>query len=495
MDDSSNLLSISPLDGRYADKVSFLSQYFSESALIRYRILVEIEWMIFLFNELKLKGTKKLSAKELEDLRSIYDTFDVVAARRVKEIEATTNHDVKAVEYYIKENLKGKSLEGYSEFIHFACTSEDINNVAYTCILRDFAEREFFPLMYGLIQELYLMALTNKKVSMLSRTHGQPATPTTLGKEILNFVARLERETKALEGANYLMAKMNGAVGNFNAHVVAYPNVNWMEASKNFIQSLGLGVNMYTTQIEPHDCFADSFDGVRRINTILLDLSRDVWMYVSLGYFRQKVKAGEVGSSTMPHKVNPIDFENAEGNLGLANAMLSHFSEKLPVSRMQRDLSDSTVERNMGVALTYSYLAYKSLMKGIGKLEVNKEVIKADLQDRWEILAEPIQVVMRMHKVEGAYEKLKALTRGKKITKADIQKFIKTLKIPAADKSRLLKLTPENYTGLAEVLVDGYELAILPVSGCGGCGGCSGGGCGDSADGMGCAGCSGGCGK
>jgi adenylosuccinate lyase len=479
MDDTHTLTNISPLDGRYADKVGFLSQYFSEAGLQRYRTLVEIEWFIFLFNELKLKGTRKLTAAEVKDLRSIYENFDIVAARRVKEIEATTNHDVKSVEYYIKENLKGKKLEDYSEFIHFACTSEDISNIAIACMVRDFGEREFFPLMYGLIQELYLMAVKYKKIPMLSHTHGQPATPTTVGKEILNFVARLERETKMLEFGNYLLAKINGAVGNYNAHVVAYPSVNWMEASKNFIQALGLGVNMYTAQIEPHDCLADCFDSVKRINTILLDLCRDMWTYISLGYFKQKVKAGEVGSSTMPHKVNPIDFENAEGNIGIANALLSHMAEKLPVSRMQRDLSDSTVQRNIGSALCYSYLAYKSLMKGLSKVEVEKDAIKKDLENKWELLAEPIQVVMRMHKVPNAYEKLKELTRGKEVNKAVVQKFIKSLKIPAADKARLLKLTPENYVGLAEKLVDSYELNVLS------------GGCGCTGD---CAGCSGGCG-
>lgn len=485
MDDTQNLTNISPLDGRYADKVGFLSQYFSEAALMRYRALIEIEWFIFLFNDLKLDGTKRLNARELRDLRSIYDEFDNISARRVKEIEATTNHDVKAIEYFIKENLKGGSLEAFGEFVHFACTSEDINNLAYACILRDFAEREYFPLMYGLLQELYLMAIANKKVAMLSHTHGQNATPTTIGKEVINFVARLEREVHMLDEASFIMGKMNGAVGNFNAHFVAYPKVNWMEASKNFIQSLGLGVNMYTTQIEPHDYMADCFDGVRRINTILLDISRDFWTYISMGYFGQKVKAGETGSSTMPHKVNPIDFENAEGNLGVSNAMLTHLSEKLPISRMQRDLTDSTVLRNMGSALSYSYLAYKSLMKGLSKVEVNKAVIKADLEDKWELLAEPIQVVMRRYKIEGAYEKLKALTRGKKIGKAEVQKFIKTLKIPAADKARLLKLTPETYVGLAEKLVDSYEFQILS-SGCGsGCGdgGCASGGC------EGCGGC------
>ncbi|MFA4891570.1 MAG: adenylosuccinate lyase [Candidatus Gracilibacteria bacterium] len=479
MDDTHTLLGISPLDGRYADKVTSLNQYFSEAALMRYRILIEIEWFIFLFNELKLAGTKRLKAAEIKDLRSIYEDFDIVAARRVKEIEAMTNHDVKAVEYYIKENLKTKSLEKYGEFVHFACTSEDINNLAYACIMRDFAEREYFPLTYGLVQELYLMAVKYRKVPMLSHTHGQPATPTTLGKEVLNFVARLERQVKHLEGASFIMGKINGAVGNYNAHIVAYPGVDWIDASKKFVQSLGIGVNLYTTQIEPHDFMADCFDGVKRINTILIGMSRDFWTYVSLGYFKQKVKAGEVGSSTMPHKVNPIDFENAEGNLGVANALLSHLSEKLPISRMQRDLSDSTAERNIGSALCYSYLAYKSFMKGLSKLEVNHQALKDDLKDKWELLAEPIQVVMRKHGIEGAYEKLKELTRGKAITKAGVQKLIRSLKIPAADKSRLLKLTPETYVGLAEKLVDDYQLDILGNMGCGGgsCGGCSGGGC------------------
>lgn len=482
MDDTHTLLGISPLDGRYADKVESLSQYFSEAALMRYRVLIEIEWFIFLFNELKLAGTKRLKAAEIKDLRTIYEDFDIVAARRVKEIEAMTNHDVKAIEYYIKENLKTKSLEKYGEFVHFACTSEDINNLAYACVMRDFGEREYFPLMYGLIQELYLMAVKYRKVPMLSHTHGQPATPTTLGKEVLNFVARLERQVKYLEGANFIMGKINGAVGNYNAHIVAYPGVDWIDASKKFVQSLGLGVNLYTTQIEPHDFMADCFDGVKRINTILIDISRDFWTYVSLGYFKQRVKAGEVGSSTMPHKVNPIDFENAEGNLGVANALLSHLSEKLPISRMQRDLSDSTAERNIGSALCYSYLAYKSLMKGLSKLEVNHQTLKDDLKDKWELLAEPIQVVMRKHGIEGAYEKLKTMTRGKTVTKADVQKLVKSLKIPAADKARLLKLTPETYVGLAEKLVDSYELNILSA-GCGGCG-CIGD----------CAGCGGGCG-
>lgn len=469
MDDTHSLLGISPLDGRYSSKIDYLSQYFSEAALMRYRVLVEVEWFIFLFNELKLTGTKRLTATELRDLRSIYEDFDVIAARRVKEIESKTNHDVKAIEYYIKENFKNKSLESYGEFVHFACTSEDINNLAYACMVRDFMEKEYYPLMYGLVQEMYLLAVKYKKIPMLAHTHGQPASPTTLGKEFVNVVARLERQLRMLESSNYLMGKINGAVGNYNAHIVAYPKVDWQEASTKFVQLLGLNVNMYTTQIEPHDCFADVFDAVKRINVILLDMSRDAWTYISLGYFKQKLKKGEVGSSTMPHKVNPIDFENAEGNLGLANALLIHLGEKLPVCRMQRDLSDSTVERNMGSALCYSYLAYKSFMRGLSKLEINKQALGDDLKDKWELLAEPIQVVMRKYKIEGAYEKLKELTRGKTVTKAATHKLIKSLKIPAADKNRLLKLTPEAYVGLAEKLVDEYELDLLSGSGCAGC--------------------------
>jgi adenylosuccinate lyase len=486
MDDTHTLLGISPLDGRYASKVDFLNQYFAEAALMRYRILVEVEWFIFMFNDLKLTGTKRLTAAELRDLRSIYEEFDVVAARRVKEIEKTTNHDVKAVEYYIKENLKDKSLESFGEFMHFACTSEDINNLAYACMLRDFMEREYYPLTYGLVQELYLMAVKYKKIPMMARTHGQTASPTTVGKEILNVVARLERQLKNLEGGNFIMGKINGAVGNYNAHLVAYPKVDWENASKKFVTSLGLVPNLYTTQIEPHDCLADVFDSIKRINVILLDLSRDLWTYISLGYFKQKVKKGEVGSSTMPHKVNPIDFENAEGNLGLANALLIHLGEKLPVSRMQRDLSDSTVERNIGSAVCYSFLAYKSFMRGVSKLEINKQALKDDLKDRWELLAEPVQVVMRKHKIEGAYEKLKELTRGKTVTKAAVAKLIRSLKIPAADKNRLLKLTPELYVGLAEKLVDDYELDILGMGGCGSPGSCCGDGGGDCGSCQGC---------
>ena len=472
-----SLLAVSPLDGRYADKVENLSQYFSEAALMRYRTLVEIEWFIFLFNNLKLKGTKVLDTTELRILRSIYEDFDVVNAVRVKEIEKITNHDVKAIEYFIKENLKDSVVEKYLEFIHFACTSEDINNLSYSCMIRDAVDRDFMPLLSGLVQEMYVMALKYKDVAMMARTHGQPASPTTLGKEIVNVVARLEKEMEVLSSWILLPGKMNGAVGNYNAHVVAYSDVDWEKASETFVNGLGLEFNAYTTQIEPHDGFASLFDSVKRINSIVLDFDRDMWTYISLGYFGQIVKAGEVGSSTMPHKVNPIDFENSEGNLGLSNALLSHMSEKLPVSRLQRDLTDSTVVRNVGSALAYAYLAYKSTLKGLSKCTLNKKAIEADIEDMWVLLAEPIQVVMRKNLVPDAYEKLKTLTRGKgDLNKIKIQKFIKSLDIPSADKKTLMALTPEKYIGLAAKLVDKYKPNVS-VSGCGSgsCGSCGGG--------------------
>lgn len=472
-------MAISPLDGRYSDKVDYLSQYFSEAALIRYRVLIEIEWFIFLFNDLKLKGTTVLKPTELKILRSIYEQFDVVDAQRVKDIEKVTNHDVKAVEYLLKEKLKGGPIEEYLEFLHFACTSEDINNLSYACMLRDFLERDFVPILSGLIQEIYAMAVSYKSLPMLSRTHGQPASPTTLGKELINVVARLERELSILDSSKFLMGKINGAVGNFNAHISAYPDVDWITASKDFIEGFGLVPNLYTTQIEPHDCLSDIFDAVKRLNTIILDFDRDMWTYISMGYFKQRVVSGEVGSSTMPHKVNPIDFENSEGNLGLANAFLEHLSAKLPVSRMQRDLTDSTVVRNIGSAFAYCVLGYKSTIKGLSKCEVNKDLIKAELKDKWELLAEPIQTVMRKNLVKDSYEQLKQLTRGKGgMSKQTVQKFINALKISAADKKQLLALTPEKYTGLAEKLVDNYELGIAAgkegcgPSGCGGCQGC-----------------------
>lgn len=472
-------MAITALDGRYADKVDYLSQYFSEAALMRYRCLIEVEWFIFLFNDAKLKGTAVLKSEELRTLRGVYEQFDVVDAERVKTIEKVTNHDVKAVEYFIKEKLKGSSLESYLEFVHFACTSEDINNLAYACMVRDYLDREHVPTVSGLVQEIYSMAVAYKSLPMLSRTHGQAASPTTLGKELINYVDRLEQEAERLSSCSALPGKMNGAVGNYNAHYATYGEVDWLGLSKEFVQSLGLKFNAYTTQIEPHDGFAVIFDSVKRLNNIVLDFSRDMWTYISIGYFGQKVVKGEVGSSTMPHKVNPIDFENAEGNIGLANALLEHMSSKLQVSRLQRDLSDSTVQRNIGAAFAYCVLSYKSVIRGLTKCEVNKEVITADLKDRWELLAEPIQMMMRKNKIEKSYEALKELTRGKKgITKQVVQNFIKSLKIPAADKKVLSSLTPEKYIGIADKLVENYELRIAAgqegcgPSGCGGCQGC-----------------------
>ncbi len=472
------LLAISPLDGRYSNKVDYLSQYFSEAALMRYRILVEAEWFIFLFNDLQLKKTKELKPTELRILRSIYEQFDIVDAERVKEIEKITNHDVKAVEYFMKEKLKGGPLEKYFEFIHFACTSEDINNIAYSCMLRDFIDRELVPIVAGLVQEIYTHALKHKALPMLSRTHGQPASPTTLGKELVNYVARLEAELEVLSSYRF-PAKINGAVGNYNAHFISYPKVDWPGASKRFVQSLALDLIHYTTQIEPHELFARIFDTNQTINNIVLDFDRDMWSYISMGYFSQKVLSGEVGSSTMPHKVNPIDFENSEGNIGLANSLLSHLSSKLQVSRLQRDLSDSTVQRNIGVAMSYCILSYKSAIRGLSKCVVNKKMIEDDLNDKWEVLAEPIQMVMRKNLLPKSYEQLKKLTRGKKgITKASLATFIKKLDIPAADKKSLTALTPEKYIGLAVKLVEDYELGISTSkegcgpSGCGGCGGC-----------------------
>jgi adenylosuccinate lyase len=450
------VISISPLDGRYSDKVNELRSYFSEAALIRYRVIVEIEWFIFLCNKLKLPGTKVWTAKELKELRSAYEYFDIVSANRVKEIEKTTNHDVKAVEYFIKEELRGSAFEKYSEFIHFGCTSEDINNLSYAMMINGSLYEVMEPIVTGTVEYMYDLAMKLKSVPMMARTHGQPASPTTMGKEIMNFVSRLERQIENLKCIQ-IMGKMNGAVGNYNAHIVAYPKIDWEEASKKFIQELGLDQNPYTTQIEPHDFMAEIFDAIRRINVILIDFNRDVWTYISFGYFKQKTKKGEVGSSTMPHKVNPIDFENSEGNLGLANTIFDHLSNKLPVSRLQRDLTDSTVERNIGTAFAYSVLAYKSCIKGMQKLEINKQKIAADLNYAWELMAEPIQTVMRRYKVEKAYEQLKDLTRGKSVTKAKVHKFIAGLKIPANEKKRLKSLTPLKYIGLAEKLTDSYK--------------------------------------
>lgn len=424
---------LSPLDGRYGLKVDELRPYFSEAALMRYRLIVEVEWFIFLCNTAKLKGTRVWKPVELKQIRGIYEYFDLVDGARVKEIERETNHDVKAIEYLIKEKLRGSSFEPYLEFVHFGCTSEDINNLSYALMLKGALDKATIPVMTGVVELLYQLAKKYKTIPMMARTHGQPASPTTLGKEFVNYVARLERQLKSLKDVE-LLGKMNGAVGNFNAHAAAYPKENWVELSTKFVQNLGLKANHYTTQIESHDYFAEAFDAIRRFNTILLDLDRDIWSYISIGYFKQKTKKGEVGSSTMPHKVNPIDFENSEGNIGLANALLAHFAEKLPVSRWQRDLTDSTVVRNIGSALGYSLLAYKSCLTGLHKLDLNKKALATDLDSTWELLAEPIQTVMRKYKVEKAYEQLKSLTRGKSVNKKSVHKFIDGLKIPSAEK-------------------------------------------------------------
>lgn len=448
----SNIFAISPLDGRYADKVKGLNETVSEFGLIKYRVMVEIEWFKFLFSKPEF-GLPALEAKDVELLDSIVNDFNELGALRVKEIEATTNHDVKAVEYYIKEKIAHNSaLDKYREFIHFACTSEDINNTSYGLMLKDVKNVVILPELNKLQQRLTELANQYRDVSIMCRTHGQPATPSTMGKELYNVVYRLERQIKQLEKQE-ILAKINGAVGNYNAHLVAYPSLQWDALAKEFIElRLGLHFNPYTTQIEPHDYQAEIYDNLRRINTILIDLSRDMWSYISINYFKQKVKAGEVGSSTMPHKVNPIDFENAEGNFGLANSVLGHLSEKLPISRWQRDLTDSTVQRNIGVGVGYTLLGLSSLLKGLGKVEINLDAINNDLDNNWELLAEPIQTVMRKCNVANAYEQLKELTRGKKVNAEGIKEFVAGLDLPDSEKNKLASLTPHNYIGLANKL-------------------------------------------
>ncbi len=446
------LLAISPLDGRYAQQLTALQPLVSEFGLIKNRVKVEIEWFKFLFSKPEL-GLPTLNAAEISILDEIVANFSPAAAARIKEIEATTNHDVKAVEYYIKEQIAShERLNDYREFIHFACTSEDINNTSYALMLKESIGEVVLPRLNNLQEALIKLAQDTKHVPLMARTHGQPATPTTVGKEIYNFVHRLGRQIKQLQQQEFL-AKMNGAVGNYNAHLAAYPEVAWDKLSQEFIErNLGLTFNPFTIQIEPHDYQAEIYDSLRRINTILIDFARDIWGYISLNYFKQKVKAGEIGSSTMPHKVNPIDFENAEGNLGLANAILGFLAEKLPLSRFQRDLTDSTVQRNIGVGLGYLVLALSSLTKGITKLELNPATIAADLDNNWELLAEPIQTVMRKYRIDNAYELLKDLTRGKKVTAESLREFIRGLPLPEDEVARLLTMTPANYIGLADRL-------------------------------------------
>jgi adenylosuccinate lyase len=444
------LTALSPLDGRYAAKVAALAAHFSEYGLIRHRVRVELEWLSALAAEPAVPEIAAFAPATRDEIAAVAAAFAPADAARVKAIERTTNHDVKAVEYWLKERFAAvPEVARASEFIHFACTSEDINNLAHGIALADARREILLPVLREVAADLRALAHAHADTAMLARTHGQPATPTTLGKEIANVYARLERQIAAIERVP-LKGKVNGAVGNYNAHVVAYPDVDWERLAARVVAGLGLEFNPYTTQIEPHDYMAELFDAVARANTILIDLDRDVWGYVSLGYFRQRMKEGEVGSSTMPHKVNPIDFENSEGNLGLANALLRHLAEKLPVSRWQRDLTDSTVLRNMGVALGYALLGWLSLRQGLAKLEVDRARIATDLDANWEVLAEPIQTVMRRHGIENPYEQLKALTRGRTgMTRESLHAFIEGLAMPADAKARLLALTPSTYTGLA----------------------------------------------
>lgn len=446
------LTALSPLDGRYAAKVDALRPVFSEYGLVKRRVEVEIAWLLALAAQPQIAELPTFLADARNTLERIAGDFSINDAARIKAIEAATNHDVKAVEYFIKERIGAdRALARAGEFVHFACTSEDINNLAYALMLRDARDAVLLPALDGLIEKLRGLAHAHAQQPMLSRTHGQPASPTTLGKEFANLAARLQRQRAQLASIE-IPGKFNGAVGNYNAHAIAYPEIDWIALSREFVQSLGLQWNPYTTQIEPHDGIAEICDAVRRIDTILINLARDMWSYISLGYFRQVPKVGEVGSSTMPHKINPIDFENAEGNLGLANALLAHFAEKLPISRWQRDLSDSTVLRALGVAFGHALIAFDALQRGLGKLEVDRGRIDADLDASWEVLAEAVQTVMRRHGLPEPYERLKALTRGQGITKASMRAFVESLDLPKTDKDRLLALTPAAYIGLAAQL-------------------------------------------
>ncbi len=443
------LTAISPVDGRYGSKTAAFRDLFSEYGLIKHRVLVEVRWFQALAAHDEIPEVPTLDADADAVLNSIIDDFSLEDAARIKTIERTTNHDVKAVEYFLKEKIQGNAqLEASTEFLHFACTSEDINNLSHGLMLKAGRDDVLLPAMDEIITRLTEQAQEFAEQPMLSRTHGQTASPTTVGKELANVVYRLRKQRDQV-AAIEIMGKANGAVGNYNAHLSAYPEVDWPAFSQQFIESIGLTINPFTIQIEPHDYMAEMFDAISRFNTILIDLSRDIWAYISNAYFKQKTVAGEIGSSTMPHKVNPIDFENAEGNLGIANALLGHLSQKLPISRWQRDLTDSTVLRNLGVGFAHSLIAYQSLLKGLSKLEINATVINADLDASWEVLAEPIQTVMRRYGIENPYEKLKELTRGKAITQQAFQEFIQTLEIPDEARENLLKLTPMNYIGNA----------------------------------------------
>jgi len=448
----SPLAALSPLDGRYARTVDPLRAYFSEQALIRYRVRIELAWLEALASERAIKELKPFAPKTRSALQKVVEAFSEGDAEKIKSIEAETNHDVKAIEYWLKAKLgEDAQAQRSLEFIHFACTSEDINNLAYALMIREAREQVMLPRLDELIEALKRLAHRHAGLAMLSRTHGQPASPTTLGKEMANFAHRLARARSRI-GAVPVMGKANGAVGNYNAHVAAYPGFDWERFGRRFVERLGLQFNPYTTQIEPHDWLVELLDAYAGANSILLDLDRDLWGYVSLGYFRQKTKKGEVGSSTMPHKVNPIDFENSEGNIGIANALLRHLADKLPVSRWQRDLSDSTAQRNVGAALGHSLLAYASCLRGLAKLEADPGRLAEDLDANWEVLAEAVQQVMRRHGVPEAYEKLKDMSRGRRLDRAQLAEFVKALDIPDEAKKRLLALTPGKYTGLAAEL-------------------------------------------
>ncbi|SMQ65558.1 adenylosuccinate lyase [Pseudidiomarina planktonica] len=450
----SALTALSPVDGRYGSKAAALRPYFSEYGLIKYRVTVEVRWLQQLAACAQITEVPALSAEADTFLNAIITDFSETDGERVKEIERTTNHDVKAVEYFLKEKVAGhKELAAISEFIHFACTSEDINNLSHGLMLSNARDEVVVPMMQELIDAIKAQAKALKEVPMMARTHGQPATPTTMGKEFANVVVRLQRQLKQIQQVEVL-GKMNGAVGNYNAHLAAYPNIDWHQQAQDFVGSLGLTLNPYTTQIEPHDYVAELFDAVARFNTIVIDFDRDLWGYIALNHFKQRTIAGEVGSSTMPHKVNPIDFENSEGNLGIANAIFGHLAAKLPISRWQRDLTDSTVLRNIGVGFAYSLIAYQASLKGISKLEVNEASLRAELDSNWELLAEPIQTVMRRYNIEQPYEKLKELTRGKRVNQEALAVFIDKLELPDSVKAELKQLTPATYIGRAAAFVD-----------------------------------------
>jgi adenylosuccinate lyase len=445
----SALSAISPVDGRYGSKVKSLRPIFSEFGLIKYRVTVEVRWLQKLAATAEIAEVPAFSADAIATLNAIVDDFNEEDAQRIKNIEATTNHDVKAVEYFLKEKIADNAeLNAVTEFIHFACTSEDINNLSHGLMLNDCREEVLLPEMDKILAAIKALAFEYKTIPMMCRTHGQPASPSTLGKEMANVYIRLKRQRAQIANVE-LLGKINGAVGNYNAHLSAYPEVNWHEFANEFVTSLGLSFNPFTTQIEPHDYIAELFDAIARFNTILIDFDRDIWGYIAMGHFKQKTIAGEIGSSTMPHKVNPIDFENSEGNLGIANALFTHLAQKLPISRWQRDLTDSTVLRNLGVGFAHAMIAYGATLKGISKLEVNEANLAAELDSNWEVLAEPVQTVMRRYGIEKPYEKLKELTRGKRVNGDSMRAFIMTLELPDAAKAQLCEMTPASYIGRA----------------------------------------------